>query len=116
MHSMSDSSLLFNQAIKNINKNGDKRIKKTPNICGKSPNVETSTGRAESSYSGEIMKLGVYFGGVYDKIEFVFTCFSTSNKEKLYLCLEFHFRVKTKVVNNRVSFLSVIFQNFFIGN
>ena len=66
--------------------------------------------------AGEIMKLGVYFGGVYDKIEFVFTCFSTSNKEKLYLCLEFHFRVKTKVVNNRVSFLSVIFQNFFIGN
>ena len=45
MHSMSDSSLLFNQAIKNINKNGDKRIKKTPNICGKSPNVETFHGK-----------------------------------------------------------------------
>ena len=59
MHSMSDSSLLFNQAIKNINKNGDKRIKKTPNICGKSPNVETSTGRAESSYSSIITNLAI---------------------------------------------------------
>ena len=58
------------------------------------------------------MKLGVYFGGVYDKIEVVFTCFSTSNKEKLYLCLEFHFRVKTKVVTIVLAFYLLFFRIF----
>ena len=58
---------------------------------------------------GEIMNLGVYFGGVYEKSSVVFPSLSTSSKEKLDLYLEFHFVVKTKVVENCVSFLSVIY-------
>ena len=45
----------------------------------------------------------------------VFASLSTSSKEKLDLYLEFHFVVKTKAVENFVSFLSVIFLDFFIG-
>ena len=55
------------------------------------------------------MNLGVYFGGVYEKTSVVFPSLSTSSKEKLDLYLEFHFVVKTKAVENCVSFLSVIF-------
>ena len=58
---------------------------------------------------GEIMYLVVYFGGFNEKRSVVFAILSTSSKEKLYLYLEFHFEVKTEVVNNCVSFLSVIF-------
>jgi len=58
---------------------------------------------------GKIMNLGVYFGGGYEKSSVVFASFSTSSKEKLDLYLEFHFVVKTKVVENCVSFLSIIF-------
>ena len=60
-------------------------------------------------YLGEIMNLGVYFWGVYKKSSVVFASFSTSSKEKVNLCLEFHFDIKTKLVDNCVSFLSVIF-------
>ena len=35
-------------------------------------------------------------------------------KKKNYLYLEFHFEVKTKVVENFASFLSVIFLRFFL--
>ena len=63
----------------------------------------------EYSGLGEIMNLGVYFGGGYEKSSVVFPNFSTSSKEKLRLHLEFHFVVKTKVVENRVDFLLVIF-------
>ena len=58
------------------------------------------------------MNLGVYFWGGYEKSSVVFASFSTSSKEKLDLCLEFHFVVKTKLVENCVSFLSVIFEIF----
>ena len=64
---------------------------------------------------GEIMNLGVYFWGVYEKSSVIFASFSTSSKEKVNLCLEFHFVVKTILVENCVSFLSVIFQIYFIG-
>ena len=47
--------------------------------------------------------------GGYDKISVVLPSLLTSSKEKLNLYLEFHFAVKTKVVENGVSFLSVIF-------
>ena len=57
---------------------------------------------------GEIMNLGVYFEG-NEKKSVVFTIMSTSGQKKLDLYLEFHFEVKTKVVENCVSFLSVIF-------
>ena len=56
-----------------------------------------------------MMNLGFYFGGVNEKRSVVFASLSTSRKEKLYLYLEFHFVVKTKVVENCVSFLSIIF-------
>jgi len=59
--------------------------------------------------SCEIMSLGVYFWGGYEKSSVVFASFSTSSKEKVNLCLEFHFVVKTKLVDNCVSFLLVIF-------
>ena len=55
------------------------------------------------------MNLGVYFVGGNEKMSVVFAILSTSGKEKLHLYLEFHFEVKTKVVENCVSFLSVIF-------
>ena len=57
---------------------------------------------------GEIMNLGVYFGWGYEKSSVVFPRLWTSSKEKLDLYLEFHFVVKTKVVENCVSILSVI--------
>ena len=47
---------------------------------------------------GEIMNLGVYVWGVYEKRSAVFTSLSTSSKEKLDSYLEFYFVVKTKVV------------------
>ena len=55
------------------------------------------------------MNLGVYFGVHNEKRSVVFESLSTSSKEKLDLYLEFHFVVKTKVVDNCVSSLSVIF-------
>ena len=48
-------------------------------------------------------------GDVNEKRSVVFSILSTSSKEKLDLYLEFHFVVKTKAVENCVSFLSVIF-------
>ena len=50
----------------------------------------------------------------YEKSSVVFASFSTSSKEKVNLCLEFHFVVKTKLVDNCVSFLSVIFRFFLL--
>ena len=61
------------------------------------------------SILGEIMNLGVYFEGGYEKRSVDFPSLSTSSKEKLDLYLEFHFVIKTKVVDNCVRFLSVIF-------
>ena len=58
---------------------------------------------------GEIMNMGVYFGGGNEKMSVVFAILSTSGKGKLDLYLEFHFDVTTKVVENCVRFLSVIF-------
>ena len=51
----------------------------------------------------------------YEKISVVLPSLSTSSKEKLDLYLEFHFEVKTKVVENCVIFLSVIFLFFLLA-
>ena len=59
------------------------------------------------------MNMGVYLGGFNEKMSVVFASSSTSSKEKLYLYLEFHFAVKTKVVESCVRFLLVIFLDFF---
>ena len=50
-----------------------------------------------------------------EKRSVVFAILSTLTKEKIVLYLEFHFVVKTKVVENHVRFLSNIFLDFFIG-
>ena len=65
----------------------------------------------------EVMNLDVYFRGArgYEKNSVVFASFSTSSKEKLDFCLKFHFVVKTKLVENCVSFLLVIFWIFLIS-
>ena len=55
------------------------------------------------------MNMGVYFGGVNEKRSVVFASLSTSSKEKLDVYTEFNFVVKTKVAENCVSFLSIIF-------
>ena len=59
------------------------------------------------------MKTGVNFEGSYEKINLIFSCFSTLGKRKRYFRLEFHFQVKTKLLENYVSFLFINF-NFFI--
>ena len=46
---------------------------------------------------GEIMNVGVYFGGGYEKSSVVFPSLSTSSKEKLDFYLEFHFLLKQKL-------------------
>ena len=46
---------------------------------------------------GEIMNMGVYFGGGYEKNSVVFPSLSTSSKEKIDLYLEFHFVVNKKL-------------------
>ena len=61
------------------------------------------------------MNLGVYFVGGYEKSNVVFASFSTSSKEKLDLYLEINFVLKAKVVENCVSFLSVIFRYFLLA-
>ena len=66
------------------------------------------------------MNMGVYLcvwgeGGGYEKRRVVFPSLSTLSKEKIDLYLEFYFLVKTKVVENCVSFISVIFYIFLIG-
>ena len=61
------------------------------------------------------MNMGVYLGGFNEKMSVVFASSSTSSKEKLYLYLEFDFVVQIKVVENCVSFLSVIFQIFLLA-
>ena len=44
------SSLLYNKATKNMNKNGDKIIdKRRPNICGNTPNREILSQRYNAS-------------------------------------------------------------------
>ena len=55
MHSMIYSNFQSNQETKNIKKNGDKRIdKKTPYMCGKTPNGETSMRMKKYLYSSKI--------------------------------------------------------------
>ena len=63
------------------------------------------------------MNLRVYFffGGGYEKRSVFFARLSTLSKVKLDFYLEFHFVVKTKLVDNCVIFLSVVFLYFLIG-
>ena len=70
--------------------------------------------KGNDSLLGESMKMGVYFGGSYEKINLFFSCFSTLGEQRWYFCLELHFQVKTKILENYVSFLFIIFWIFFI--
>ena len=59
----------------------------------------------------------LHFCLFYEKKNRILTSSSTSSKQKFYLFiyLEFHFTVKTKLVNNFVSFPMTIFQFFLSG-
>ena len=54
-------------------------------------------------------------GRGYEKRRVVFLSLSTLSKEKIDLYLEFYFLVKTKVVENCVSFLLVVFLTFLLS-
>jgi hypothetical protein len=63
---------------------------------------------------GKIMKMGNTFACFMTKKNCIFTSSSNSGIQKYFFYLEFHFTVKTKLVNNFVIFLMIIFQFFFI--
>jgi hypothetical protein len=59
------------------------------------------------------MKMGNTFACFMTKKNCIFTSSSTSDIQKYFFYLEFHFTVKTKLVNNFVIFPMTIFQIFF---
>ena len=67
-------------------------------------------------YGVVIMKMWswVTFFDLFWEKNFIFFCSSTFCKPKQFFCLEFHFVIKIKVVKIFISFLLLIFWNFFI--
>ena len=66
------------------------------------------------SPSGWKCEARLHFFPFFEKKKYFFFYSSTFCKPKQFLCLEFQFAIKIKVVRNFISFLIIIFWNFFI--
>ena len=55
------------------------------------------------------MNVCVYFLAFFEKINMVFQRFSNLGEQQNFLCLQFHFPLKTKLMKNYVGFLFIFF-------